>query len=297
MVNTIPIMFHGGSYGTYLEWVLHTLTTDVAIAEPFNNNGNSHAYEGRHVGNLPGWRKYLASNDPAAFVRLHPKDLANESISDNLNEIMTSVNRMIYIHPDTQTMLLMINNSFTKIWEDWWLNQFTVELDVGKIYKNWPVNPNTPADQIPMWIRREFLSFYLMPQLLSQIEWNHLESWSHPGTLPVLVHDLLYNFENTINQIQDFCNLKFTKSVVDLLPSHARMLELQVHRHQDRTAQRIIDSVTNQTEFDWQNTPTTLATESWIQWQLRNLGYEIQCHGLDIFPTNSVQLQDLLYKS
>jgi len=34
-----------------------------------------------------------------------------------------------------------------------------------------------------------------------------------------------------------------------------------------------------------------------IQWQLRNQGYEIQCHGLDMFPTNSVQLRKLIYKA
>lgn len=37
-------------------------------------------------------------------------------------------------------------------------------------------------------------------------------------------------------------------------------------------------------------------SEAWIQWQLRNLGYEIQCHGLDKFPTNSVHLHELLYQ-
>jgi hypothetical protein len=38
-----------------------------------------------------------------------------------------------------------------------------------------------------------------------------------------------------------------------------------------------------------------LASESYVQWQLRNLGYEIQCHELDKFPTNSVHLKELLY--
>jgi hypothetical protein len=41
--------------------------------------------------------------------------------------------------------------------------------------------------------------------------------------------------------------------------------------------------------------PLPLASEAWIQWQLRNLGWEIKCHELDIFPTNSVYLKELLY--
>jgi predicted nuclease with RNAse H fold len=42
--------------------------------------------------------------------------------------------------------------------------------------------------------------------------------------------------------------------------------------------------------------PLPLPSEAWIQWQLRNLGYELRCHGLDMFPTNSVQLRELLYR-
>ena len=36
-------------------------------------------------------------------------------------------------------------------------------IDVSKIYENWPVPSGTPAAKIPRWIQREFLSFYLMP--------------------------------------------------------------------------------------------------------------------------------------
>jgi len=41
--------------------------------------------------------------------------------------------------------------------------------------------------------------------------------------------------------------------------------------------------------------PLPLPSEVWIQYRLRELGYEIRCHGLDIFPTTSVQLKKLLY--
>lgn len=296
MIKTIPIAFHGGHYGTFLEWALHTLTTDAPVAEPFTDKGNSHQYNGRHVRNLAGWREYLATEQPRAFVRLHPKVLEEESLSQNLDEIMSSVDRMIYIHPDEETMLLTINNSFTKIWDDWWANQFETDIDAEKIYSNWPDARGVPITEIPTWIKREFLSFYLMPQWQAQVEWNHLEHWSNPGAWPVLVKDILYDFENTVNAIRQFCGLTFTKDPKELLPIHSRMIEIQKHKYQDRIAHQIVDSVTNDRTFDWSNTPTTLATESWIQWQLRNLGYEIRCHGLDTFPTNSVQLQNLLYK-
>jgi len=296
MVKTIPIVFHGGHYGTFLEWVLNTLTTDVPIIEPFRDNGNSHQYIGRHLINLDGWRDYLANQSPSTFVRVHPKVSKEESLSENLNEIMRSVDHMIYIHPDTETMLLTINNFFTKIWKNSWNKMILTDVGPEKIYDCWPVAKEVPIDDIPAWIKREFLSFYLMPQWEAQVEWNHLRNWANPGALPVLVKDILYDFENTITRIKDFCGLTFTKSPKELLPAHSRMLQLQEHTQQDHIAKLIIDSIVNQTEFDWSHTPITLVTESIIQWRLRNLGYEIRSHGLDIFPTNSVNLQNLLYK-
>lgn len=296
MIKTIPIVFHGGCYGTFLEWTLHTLTTDTPVTEPFTDKGNSHQYNGRHVRNMEGWRDYLADEEPRAFVRLHPKVLQEESLSDNLNEILESVGHMIYVQPDVQTVLLTINNSFTKIWNDWWANQFETDIKADAIYNNWPDAKGVPINDIPVWIKREFLSFYLMPQWQAQVEWDHSKYWSNPRALPVCVKDILYNFEHTINNIRDFCGLTFTKDPKELLPVHTRMLEIQKHKYQDQTAHQIVNAVVNNLDFDWNNTPITLATESWIQWELRNLGYEIQCHGLDIFPTTSVQLQSLLYK-
>lgn len=297
MIKTIPIVFHGGCYGTFLEWALHTLTTDTPVAEPFTDKGNSHQYNGRHVRNMAGWRDYLVNEEPRSFVRLHPKVLQEESLSDNLNEILESVNLMIYVQPDEETMLLTINNSFTKIWDDWWLNQFETAITADKIYNNWPDAKGIPIADIPVWIKREFLSFYLLPQWQAQVEWDHSKTWSNARSVPVFVKDILYDFENTVNNIKNLCGLTFTKSPKELLPVHSRMLEIQRHRQQDQLAHNIVDSVVFNKNLDWSTILTTLATESWIQWQLRNLGYEIRCHGLDIFPTNSVQLKNLLYKT
>jgi len=290
MTNTIPIIYHSGCYGTYLEWLLYTLTTDIPVASPFTPNGSSHQYRGYHLSNIKGWQKYLSINKPTQFVRLHPKVLEEDSISENLNEIMLSANRMIYIHPDTQTTLLTINNVFTKVHPPW----LTIDLD--KIYNNWPVSRDVPIDEVPRWIQREFLSFYLMPQWQSQIEWNHLENWNHTNVFPLLVKDLLYDFENAISNIKDFCGLTFVKPIQDLLPVHNHMLELQIHQSQDRLAHSIVNAVVNKESINWDTDTITLITESWIQWQLRNLGYEIQCNRLNFFPTNSAKLQQLAYK-
>ena len=49
---TIAIVYNGGAYGTYLEWVLTTLTTNIPIVAPFRPNGSSHQFHGNHAGDL-----------------------------------------------------------------------------------------------------------------------------------------------------------------------------------------------------------------------------------------------------
>ena len=295
MTSIIPIIYNGGSYGTYLEWCLTSLCSNQPICDPFTSIGNSHEFGGNHLGNMQGWRKYLSSNLQYKFARLHPKSLQTESITDNLNEVLLSATDIIYLYPDKDSVLLTVNNYCTKIWDNWWNYQFFEAIDASKIYSNWPVSTNVPIAQIPTWIRREFLSFYLMPAWHAQVEWYHLDAWNHPRSHNILVKDLLYNFESVINRLQKMLNLNFIRPVSDLLPYHKKNLQLQKFKNQDQLCKNIIDSTVNNFEFDWSDQLMPLASESWIQWRLRNLGYEIQCHELDIFPTNSVHLKELLY--
>jgi len=296
--TTIPILFSGGSYGTYLEWVLTTLTTDLEIVAPFTSVGNSHKFKGNHLVNMNGWHTYVKNNNPLKFVRFHPKTSKNESITDNFDCIFNLVNKAVYLYPDPKSELLVINNWFTKIWKNWWLSQqLSKEIDPTLIYNNWPVFHNSNLDDLSPWIKREFLSFYLMPAWHDQVEYYNpaiLQNYNN-NCLIIDVTNLLYNFESTLKNIQNFFNLTYIKSISEIMPLHAAMLSIQSHLDQDIICNQIINKTIEGSNFDWQ--PLPLPSEGWIQWQLRNLKYEIECNELDIFPTNSIQLKKLLYKT
>jgi hypothetical protein len=298
--ETIPIVFNGGAYGTYLEWLLTTLTTDCPVVDPFTKSGNSHRYQGRHLIDMRGWNEYVNTADTASkFVRLHPKSSTTESISANLKTILSSVDRCIYIYPDNDSMLLVINNYFSKIWKDWWVHQISNEIGLEKIYDNWPIDPGLPVDQIPVWIQREFLSYYLMPSWYNQVEWYHLDTWQDRQCTTILVNQLLDDIEGTLYQIQKDTGLTWTKSVNDIFPMHQKMLSLQQHRNQDQLCQDIIKSVITNAAvgMDWTDIDLPLASQSYIQYELRNLNFEIECHNLDNFPTNSVHLKSIIYSN
>jgi hypothetical protein len=290
---TVAIVFNSGSYGTYLEWCLATLTSKDPIQSPFTTEGNSHCYRGVHLLDINGWKNYVNKQVHHQFVRFHPKTKKSESLSDNLNYVCNTATSVVYLYPDLDSVLLCINNYITKMWADWWEKQFNRDIDINCIYQNWPVAPGSTADQIPKWVQREFLSFYLMPAWFDQIEWYHPNSWSNPKACIIRVKELLFDFENTIKNISQHCNIDLVRSVIDLLPYHQQNLDLQKHLTQDQLCKNIINQTLTGQDFHWGALP--LGSEVWIQWQLRNLGFEIQCHGLDMFPTNSVHLKELLY--
>jgi hypothetical protein len=294
--NTLPIVYHAGSYGTYLEWCLTTLTLDIDITSPLTKKGNSHNFKGNHLINIEGWNQYVESDNQFQFVRFHPKVAQTDDLHKILNTLSGQVNFFVYIYPDKNTLLLSLNNQFNKVWEDWWTHAFqSKSIDIKKIYDNWPINHDTPVDEIPYWIRREFLSYYMMPMYFDQIEWHKKAHYNQPNCIFVTIDDLLYNFQNVILRIANQTKITLLRPVDVLESHHIQMLECQAHANQDFLVKEIVNSIVNEVEFDWPHCSVGLATESYLQWELRNRGFEMRCDGLDIFPTNSVQLKELLY--
>ena len=292
--KTIPIVFHGGTYGTYLEWALTTLTTNQDIIEPFLEKGNSHKFTGYHLGNMHGWRNYLSGEQHFPMARFHPKTTKDEDLGSNMAEISQAVDRFIYLYPDEDTLILGLHNQYTKVWSDWWLHVSTHELDLNQIYRNWPVDPATPIVEMPTWIKREFLSYYMMPMWEAQIGWGDQSHLAHENCHVIRIKDLLHDFQQTLLDVERFLGLIFVKPVESILEIHKKMLSLQTHLYIDATCKKITDSIATSTHYAWD--PLSLVGEAWVQWHLRQMNYEIRCHGLDIFPCDSVKLQQLIYQ-
>jgi len=300
----VPIIFNAGAYGTYLEWCLTTLTEEIEIVLPLLSDGSSHRFSGTHLLNMSGWHNYVNAGKLAKFVRFHPKVKQEESIKENLETVLSSVEKIICLYPDADSVLLNINNVFDKISKTWWprsgpMNVLQIENEYqqisDKIYQNWPVDRNTAFDEIPHWIKREFLSLYLMPMWKDQVEWFLPEQFKNSNCQFLFLNDLLYNFENTLENIKQFLNLSFIKEIDQLIPMHKKMLASQLNLGQDLLCNQIVNSCVTDIEFEWAGKYLPLPSESWVQWQLRNLGFEIKCDGLNRFPTNSSELKKLIY--
>ena len=56
-MNTIPILYNGGAYGTFMEWCLFYFAGYDIVSDPTERNGSSHGYEGTLLANIYVWEK------------------------------------------------------------------------------------------------------------------------------------------------------------------------------------------------------------------------------------------------
>jgi hypothetical protein len=131
------------------------------------------------------------------------------------------------------------------------------------------------------------------------VEWFHPDTWQHNRCTTIFINELLDDIEGMLARIQRDTGLVWTKPVGDILPMHQKMLSLQQHRDQDQLCRDIIKSVVIDTApvMDWAGIDLPLVSQSYIQYELRNLSFEIECHSLDNFPTNSVHLKSIIYSN
>ena len=294
-MQSIPIIFQGGSYGTYLIWLLNMLFTENKLHDPFNKNtGSSHNLKNIKQFEITDWLKDQSCYPAGLFLKTHPKTKIYHSFLDNLHKLTSYFGKSILIYPSDKTYLLHSNNYAYKIWNDFWAGPCGY-MDRSDLYKNFPIDRNTPLDEVPTWMIREWLSYNFFNSMNAQLEWFLPDRVEDKNCLIIFIDELLYGLPLTINRIQQFIQLPLTKNIDSILPYHEKNISLQKYLTQDKLALTIIDSVKNNIDsLVWNNTDLTILTEARIQQWIRDAGYDFKCNELNQFPTSSKELINLL---
>lgn len=291
MMPTIPIIYSGGCYGTFIEWCLNYFSGNTKSI-PFNSNGNSHKFLGNQVFNIAGWREYLRQDLRCHLVRLHPKTLESESLIENLNEVLDSVDQAILLYAGRQSLLLNLNNKFNKVWAEGWLAHN--EHSFQKNLIAWGRGKNLST--METWEVREFLSLYMMPQCLAETEFNNILTYQNPKLFKIEIRDLIDNFECTIRQLMSYCELPVVANNFDAI--YNQWAPLQVHTQKDIIVDNIVNAIIAGTEYDWGEGKLSLIDESIVQMRLKDLHeLDLKCYNLNVFPTNTTDLKKLLFNA
>lgn len=289
--DTIPILYSGGTYGTFISWCLHYFSGKDVTENPFELNGSSHKFKapGGHLQNIEGWRDYLKTEKNFQFTRLHPKTEKTDSVIKNLEEILLNVQKAIVVYHDVSSTLLVINNKFEKIYEEGYL-QHNKEL-FNTHFKNWN---KSDLERMETWELREFLSFYIFQQHHDECENEQIEGYQNKKIKKINIKNLFSNFEYTIKELLIWSNLDVVRNNFD--EKYQIWIEKQKHRHKDEIVQKIIQSTLKEEYYNWNDLELSIIDEAFIQMTFRDLHkLDLRCYNLNVFPTNTKDLKDLLF--
>lgn len=150
-----------------------------------------------------------------------------------------------------------------------------------------------------IWDLRELLSFYWFTRNQGELAaWDIVKRNNANSNVKfITINDLKHNFQNTILDAAEFFNVAIAKESSDKLDSiHKQWLKLQKHINRDDLCISIVDSIINNTPMDWAAEDLSIIDEAFIQKKLYDSNIEIKCDGLNVFPTNSQEFQDLLIR-
>ena len=98
------------------------------------------------------------------------------------------------------------------------------------------------------------------------------------------------NFKDTIISLLDYCQLDIV-NLDKIEEVYQSWISYQYHYFKDRILNDIIESILNNTYYDWKQYKLTLVDEALIQYYLRQHNIEIKCYNLNSFPTNTDDLR------
>jgi hypothetical protein len=155
---------------------------------------------------------------------------------------------------------------------------------------NWNTS-YTHWKQMQPWELREWFSLFYTTWVNSWIEsYNQVPD----SFLKVSNTELLFDTKHSLTKIVDFCNLTCDTSsnLDDFIDTWQQKQNYIVEEF--NLLDQITETTLNKIDHSWKD--LNIIAESIIQQRLRKHGYEIRCDGLNIFPTDSISLYNLLEK-
>jgi len=256
------------------------------MSTPFTPNGSAHRFDGIMLKNSQNTTNFLNSDVVANFVRSHmmfDHKKSRKQFFDCISYYQDYFKKLVLVTQDFKSHLMILHNSHTKI------NELSYHCLLQEIINNYK-NSFGATDPIPQWQLREMISyFHESYQFYISDLYQPVDSQQ---VVNVPVRELVDNFESTLTGLFDQLDIQMVRQERISDVKH-KWLSLQKFVNIDHVCQQIIIAVVNGQHLEWED--LSIFDEAWLQWQLRNNKLEIRCDGLDKFPTNSLQLRELLY--
>jgi len=277
----IRVCFAAGCYGHFLGQCLYYFT-NLRVGPfrdlHFDETGSSHDFN--------------QNKDARTKIRLgHRSHMATRFFSDTLEA--QPGDSIVTIATDPAHWLDYCNNQFSKKYRgDFaaYLDDLLSHAEVRqKLSAGW--HCDTDIQHAPRWMQRELFS-YMMLDLLRDGYATDLCGFA--DAVIVSTKDLFEDFPPVFRDLVTQLGLRLAVSQQDIDRNHQRFIQAQrFHGSQQRCEQWARQVVSD--DSDAVIPALTLFDEAYIQHCLRQLGWEIRCHGLDRFPGSACAMREVIY--
>lgn len=299
----INIFFVPGMFGSTIEHMIRCYTkefvpTNAGVAE----DGSMHTYfKQAHFGSeLKQIQNFFSiagglQSDLQITTPIYPFEQSHlPEILDEIKKYLTPADKniLIYAHSlqDCELNMLFQYHKIAKARDIRTGMRTGIEIFCGdnrvnitqwnKDYRHWT--------EMQIWELREWLSLFYEAWVN---EWIQSQYQVPDDFLKIQNIEILHNTKDTFLKIAKFCNLHNDKPMDDFLEEWSNKQDYILSEF--NTIAQILDNTLAQKEFTW--APITIIGEAIVQRRLREKNYEIRCNDLNIFPTNSESLYNLLY--
>jgi hypothetical protein len=285
-------------FGSTIEYVLRNFTEEHTPIDAYIcDDGSMHSFSKEaHIVNRESIDFELLNQDLKIATPIYP--FKNSHLPVRLPEILniyknfTSGPNILMYADSLSSAELNILFQFYKIAEG---KIAKLGLDIFSTNNNININilqwnsTYTSWRDMKRWEWREWFSLFYVDWVL---EWQVSNEQAPESFLKIKNTNLLFDTEETFYKIIDFCKLTPKQGIKQFANKWQGFQQYIVDEFV------LIDQIINHTiknvDFSW-NT-LSIVSEAIIQQKLRSLGYEIQCDGLDVFPTDAKSLYSLLIK-
>jgi hypothetical protein len=186
------ILYPGGCYGTFFEWIFNFLeNSDLEL--PFNADGSSHAFIGNFFCPPEKLFRHISSDNRFKFSRVHPglfekvnqfeinfKDTYDKIIQQDVDLLKNHFDKILVLSYDHQSILYYENNQLDKglLGEETFNKEWLVEGYTKDFLKK--IMTKDPVERIRHLIDCEINS------VLSPLTIKNLQGWNK---------DSIYNFD------------------------------------------------------------------------------------------------------
>ena len=159
------------------------------------------------------------------------------------------------------------------------INHFPIEFR-DNLKTSWP-------DTTTTWAMREWISFWIVDNIKA--------AYPHMPHARITANDLFNTNKNVFVDLINRLGLTVTADNATMKANQQQWIEKQIyHNSQHQCNTWLLDILEDR---NTKSPCQTILDEAYVQHCLREQGYEIRCDGLNMFPTNSKDLRELIYEN